>query len=94
MYTVQGIVIPSQNPEKTKTISSDDQPFYTEKLANLKRKKAREYRKHRKSIKWIIMHNEYEEEVKRAKKDFYKSKIKLLTRTKPKQWYKELKKGF
>ena len=34
-------------PEKTRTISSDSQPFYTDKLSRLKRKKGREYHKHR-----------------------------------------------
>ena len=35
-------------PEKHKVISSDDQPFISEKLKRLKRKKCREYQKHRK----------------------------------------------
>ena len=35
-------------PEKHKVISSDDQPFISEKLKRLKRKKCRKYQKHRK----------------------------------------------
>ena len=47
-------------PEKTRTISSDDQPFYTQKLENLKRRKSREFHKRRKTKKWITMDEEYE----------------------------------
>ena len=40
-------------PQKTKTVLIESDPFYTEKLAKLRRKKGREYNKHRKSDKYI-----------------------------------------
>ena len=50
-------------PEKKRVISSDDQPFFSEKLSMLRRRKGREYRKHRKSSKWKCMNKIYEEEL-------------------------------
>ena len=79
-------------PEKIRIISSDDEPFFSEKLSNLKRRKCREYRKNRKSIKWKIMEKNYESELSIAKKGFYRMKIKHLRNTKPKQWHREFKK--
>ena len=38
-------------PEKSRIISSDSQPFYTDKLSRLKRKKSREYNKLKDIIK-------------------------------------------
>ena len=54
-------------PEKTKSIFSDDEPFYNEKLGKLKRKKGRVYHKQRKSKKWNKLENEYRIEVHRDK---------------------------
>ena len=56
-------------PEKTRFISSDDQPFYSEKLKHLKRKKCREFKKRRRSDKYIQLKNKYEIELKKAKKN-------------------------
>ena len=79
-------------PEKERIITSDDQPFFSEKLGKMKRKKAREYGKNRKSSKWIKMNEEYETEIELAKKGYYTKKIKHLRKVDPKYWYRELKK--
>ena len=78
--------------EKTRTICSDDQPFYTNKLENLKRRKSREFHKRKKSNKWKVMDKEYEAELSKAKKDFYRKKIKKLRKVKSKHWYREFTK--
>ena len=39
-------------PLKKRCVSSDDKPFFSEKLAILKRRKCREYRKNRRSKRW------------------------------------------
>ena len=62
-------------PEKQRIISSDDQPFFTKKLQMLKRKKCREYHKNRKSEKWERMNKEYELEISKAKKNYYRKQI-------------------
>ena len=79
-------------PEKTRLVSSDDQPFYTKKLEKMKRRKCREFHKNRKSDKWKKMSNEYEIELVNAKKNFYRKKIQNLIKSKPSKWFQELKK--
>ena len=79
-------------PEKTRIVTSDDQPFYTNKLQKMRRRKCREFRKHRKSEKWAKMKAEYDIEVGNAKKGYYKKKIKHLSKANPKNWHRELKK--
>ena len=79
-------------PEKSREISSDDDPFFSEKHANLKRRKAREYRKHCKSAKWTRMDENYWNELEKAKMGFYRTKVKLLRTGNPRKWHKELKK--
>ena len=71
-------------PQKIRKISSDDEPYFTEKLASLKRKKCREFNKK--------LQSKYSYELDKAKKNFYRLKIKNLRKKKPKLWHKELKK--
>ena len=71
-------------PEKKKVISSDDQPFVTQKLKSLKRRKGREYHKHRKSQKWVDLEEKYQKEFTEAKSTYYKKKIKKCMKLNPK----------
>ena len=79
-------------PEKVKIISSDDQPFVNEKLKKMKRRKCREYWKHRRSNKWKVLEGKYKVELDRVKKDFYRKKIRNLRKLEPRKWHNELKK--
>ena len=79
-------------PEKIRNISSDNQPFYNDKLSRLKRKKNREYNKHRRSAKWKQMEKIYNDVLGLAKKTFYRKKVKNLRKGNPGKWYSELKK--
>ena len=75
MELLQSILLGKYNeffPEKTRTICSDEQPFFTNKLENLKRRKSREFHKRRKSNKWKVMDEEYEAELSKSKKDYYR----------------------
>ena len=58
----------------------------------LKRKKGREYEKHRRSPKWKQLNTLYSKELRRAKNNFYQKKIQHLRKAKPGKWYTELKK--
>ena len=78
-------------PTKARKISSDNQPFFTEHLSKLKRRKQREYSKHRKSQKWIKMNIEYENKLNTAKKAYYKNEIAKLKNSDPKRWFYWLK---
>ena len=77
---------------KSKAISSDDEPYFNEKLKIMKRRKCREYNKHRRSEKWYEMQNKYNLQLEKSKTEFYSRKISKLRKTKPKQWHRELKK--
>ena len=79
-------------PEKTRSISSQDQPFFTHKLSKLKRKKTREYNKHRRSSKWDLLEEIYQNELSNSKKGFYRKTIRKLRKSNPGKWYSELKK--
>ena len=74
------------------SISSDNDPYYSEKLAKLKRKKCREYTKRRRSKRWKISEEKHCEELEKAKKSLYVRKIKNLRKMQPKKWHRELKK--
>ena len=62
-------------PMKTKIFFNESQEFYTDKLVVLKRKKQNEFRKHRRSIKYLSLHHTYKEELRKAKHDLYRKKI-------------------
>ena len=57
-------------PLKSKTVFNENQPFFTDKLARLKRKRCREYNKNRKSAKYDSLSNIYVKELNNAKKRF------------------------
>ena len=78
-------------PPKSRKINSDNQPFFTQKLVTLKRKKQREYTKHRKSAKWKRLENEYKEKLGKAKKQYYKKEIANLKNSDPQKWFCWLK---
>ena len=79
-------------PEKTCKVNSDDQPWITFKLKKLDRKRKRVYRKERRSKRWKEIDSNFKEEVKIAKKNFYKNSIEDLKKKNPGQWYQCLKK--
>ena len=95
MKSLQNLLIKKYEeffPERKKIITIDDQPFFSNKLKIMKRRKAREFRKNRKSNKWLQMDKAYKLEVGKAKKKYYSEKIEKLANFKPKFWYREFKK--
>lgn len=78
-------------PEKTRNISSYDQPWFMERLKRLNKKNKLEYHKNRKSERWMKLHNKYKKGIEHAKHSFYDKNIKKLRHTKPHQWYSTLK---
>ena len=77
--------------KKTHRINSDDQPWISHKLKNLDRRRKREYQKHRRSEKWLILNKDFKESVKCAKKDFYKNMMKDLMSKNTSHWYSSIK---
>ena len=78
-------------PEKTRKIQSDAQPWISQKLKKMDRKRKRIYRKERKSEKWSKMNKRFKKEVKSAKANFCKDQVADHKQKKPGQWYTCLK---
>ena len=57
-------------PMKEMKVSSDDKPWYTQKLKNLDRKRRREFCKNKKSEKWKTLNEEYQETLKRERSKY------------------------
>ena len=62
-------------PEKKKYIYSESESFMTGALLKLRRKKNREFDKHRKSPKYIQLDLRYKEMLSKSMKQFYKKRI-------------------
>ena len=74
-------------PQKTYKITSDDQPWITHKIKTMDRKRKREYSKHRKSDKWLLLNRNFKESVKSAKSNFYKKMVSDVMSKNTSQWY-------
>ena len=79
-------------PLKAKLIYKENEPYVTEALLKMKRKKNREFNKNRKSQKYIELKKIYKEMLSRAKKKFYRRNISKLRTSNPKLFYRNIKK--
>ena len=78
-------------PRKQIKIANDDQPWITDELKKLDRKKKRIYRKTRRSEKWKVLDKQFKKKVKESKSNFYKNMVADLKEKDPKQWYSMVK---
>ena len=78
-------------PSKTRKVCTADQPFCTDKIKRIKRKKTREYQKNRKSLKWRQLNLKYQKEIAAAKSKYYGNIVKDLKTSNVSQWYSKLK---
>ena len=78
-------------PIKSKTVFTEKEPFFTDKLDKLRRRKSREYNKRRKSEKYLALSRIYKKELSLAKKKYYRKKIGKLRSLNPKQWFRWVK---
>ena len=78
-------------PEKTTKIASDDQPWYTDQLKQLDRRKRREYKKNRRSEKYKALKKLYDTKVATAKKKFKSKMIDDVLTSREREWYSKLK---
>ena len=78
-------------PEKVRKINSDDQPWISNRLKVLDRKRKRLYHKERRSEKWKAMNKLFKKEIKSAKAKFYQKTVEDLKTKNPGQWYSCLK---
>ena len=78
-------------PEKVRKISSDDQPFFTQELKCLHRRKRREFAKNRRSNKFLELKKKFKKKVEEEKKNFKKRMIDDVMTARDSQWYSKLK---
>ena len=62
-------------PEKVLKIASDDEPWFTQPLKKLDRKRRREFGKNRKSQKYLKLNQIYEKKLSKAKKKYKRDMI-------------------
>ena len=78
-------------PEKVIKVASDDEPWYTQSLKKLDRKKRREFNKNRNSPKYKYLSQLYKERISKAKKKYKRDMIDSVKQSKPGEWYSHLK---
>ena len=78
-------------PEKELKHTSDDSPWICDRVKKIKRLKSREYSKHRKSVKWVKLEEQYKSVLVSAKQKYYKNIVSDLKTSKPSQWYSKIK---
>ena len=76
---------------KTKTVTNDSEPYFTDEVRKLQRKKQREFAKHRKSSKYLSLQKLYKAKVSASKRQYYQKSIQNLKNSNPGQWYKQMK---
>ena len=69
-------------PLKRKIIFSQNEPFIDDALIKLRRKRNREYNKHRRSQKYMQLESRYQDLLSKSMKHFYRRKIHILTNIK------------
>ena len=92
--TFQSMLISQFNksfPEKVLRVREDDEPWYSEELKTLDRKKKREFMKHQKSDRWRKLNKEYKEKILEEKASYYKRMVKDLKYSNPRKWYSKVK---
>ena len=72
-------------PLKKRIIHSDSEPYIDELLIKLRRKRNREYNKHRRSQKYIELESRYKDLLSKSMKRFYRKRIQSLKSTSPRQ---------
>ena len=78
-------------PEKVIRIASDDQPWFTDRLKKLDRRRRKEYRKNRRSTRYIGFCRLYQAEVSKAKIKYKRNMIDDVKSAYSGEWYSKLK---
>ena len=70
----------------------NDKEWMTEELRQLRRQKAREYKNHKKSSKFIEMHTKFLELKRKNSEKYIEKEIESLKQSNPREFYKRIKK--
>ena len=79
-------------PTKTRVITVENEPWFNEHLGKMRRRKRREFNKHRRSEKYLDLDRKYRVALKKAKQDFHYKKISKLKSSGSKQWWRHMNK--
>ena len=77
--------------QKKVKFCNEDQPYFTPELKILDRKRKIEFKKHRRSKKYLELNKKFKKKCKHSKKYFYKQFIQDLKVSNPRQWYGKVK---
>ena len=78
-------------PVKTIKLSSDDDPWVSEKVKQLDRAQKREFQKNQESDKWKKLHAAYMKTCEKEKKRYAENIVSDLKSSNPSKWYSKLK---
>ena len=78
-------------PLKTTRFSDDDEPWVSDRLKKLDRKRKREFHKNHKSTKWVFLNNLFEEMSCKDKETYQTNSVEDLKTSKPGEWYSKVK---
>ena len=78
-------------PQKKVRIGVDDKIFMTSELKSLKRKRIREYKKHGKSMKYLMLAKEFKSKYKKAAENYIRKNVDNLKDADPGKAYSILK---
>ena len=78
-------------PEKARKISSDDEPWFSDQLKRLDRRRRRQFRLNRRSRKYKKLQRLFKRKVSEAKRLFKKKFIDDVSNARDGQWYSKLK---
>ena len=72
-------------------LCSEDKPWINQQLKDLDRRCKREFFKHQKSKKWILLRQQFEQKCLKAMEDYYENTVEDLKSSNPNQWYSKVK---
>ena len=78
-------------PEKAIKIACDDEPWFSQPLKVLDRRRRREYNKNRRSAKYLELDRRFKEKISKCKKKYKRDIIDDLKSAKSGEWYSKLK---
>ena len=78
-------------PIKSLKICDDDRPWVTKGVKKLDRLRKREFLKHKKSKKWEVLNQMFQEKCKAEKEKYYDRIVSDLKESNISQWYSKVK---
>ena len=78
-------------PMKTMKVCDEDRPWFSKSLKLLDRKRKREFQKHKQSMKWKKINEEFEKKCEVEMKNYYENIVQDLKESNTGQWYSKVK---